>query len=425
MNGHTRRAFGKSAFAVAATTALGSKRVIGANDHVRVGLIGSGGRGRQDWENFLKQAEVDPVAVCDVYDPFREKGIEMSGGRAKPFKDFRKVLDRNDIDAVIVATPDHWHAIITIAACNAGKDVYCEKPLSLMIGEGRKMVEAARRNNRVVQAGSQQRSGAHYKRAVELVKSGGIGQVHRIQAGFQRNIYPGLKPTQLQSGLTPALDWDMWLGPAKKVEFDPFRCIYNFRWFWDYSGGQMTNWGAHHLDIARWIVGAKGVPLVAGAGGRYALTDGGQTPDVEQVTYSFPNVVVTWTSSEIGEGDPVTLNIYGTKGMMTLTRGGFKVKPEMVRSGGKMTALMDPIDVEASELNAAHVHNFLDCVKSRNRPNADVEEGHLTAVMCHLGNISMRLGRSLRWDIENERFVNDPEADRWILRPYRGNWSLA
>lgn len=384
MDRQTRRAFTRSAFAVTAATALSATRVAGANDRVRMGLIGSGGRGREDWGNFLKQPDLEPVAVCDVYQPFLEKGIEMTGGHAKPFRDFRKVLEQKDIDAVIVATPDHWHAIITIAACNAGKDVYCEKPLSLMIGEGRKMVEAARANNRVVQTGSQQRSGAHYRQAVALVKDGAIGQVHRIQAGFQRNIYPGLKPTELQSGLTPALDWDMWLGPATKIEFDPFRCIYNFRWFWDYSGGQMTNWGAHHLDIARWIIGEKGAPLVAAAGGRFALTDGGQTPDIQQVTYSFPKVVVTWTSSEIGEGDPVTLNIYGTKGMMTLTRGGFKVKPESVKTDGKTIPLMDPLQADASELNVTHVRNFLDCVKSRNRPNADVEEGHLSAVMCHL-----------------------------------------
>ena len=218
----------------------------------------------------------------------------------------------------------------------------------------------------------------------------------------------------------------MWLGPAKKVDFDPFRCIYNFRWFWDYSGGQMTNWGAHHLDIARWIVGAKGASVVSGAGGRYALTDGGETPDIQQVLYSFPEVVVTWTASEVAEGDPVTLNIYGSKGMMSLTRGGFKVKPELGSRDGKKekVPLMEAMEGDASNLNDAHVRNFLDCMKSRKRPNADVEEGHLTAVMCHLGNISTRLGRSVKWDVENERFVDDPEAAKWVMRPYRGSWSL-
>ena len=413
--------------AMGAATALSASRVWGANERIRMGLIGSGGRGREDWGNFLKQPEVEPVAVCDVYKPFLAKGIEMTEGRAKPFHDFRKLLDVKDIDAVICATPDHWHAVITIAACNAGKDVYCEKPLSLMVGEGAHMVAAARRNNRVVQTGSQQRSGEHYIEAVRLIQGGSIGQVHRIHAGMQRNIFPGLKPTALQDGLTGDLDYDMWLGPAKKIPFNPFRCIYNFRWFWDYSGGQMTNWGAHHLDIARWIVGAKAPVSVSGAGGRMALTDGGETPDIQQATYQFPGVVVTWTTSEIGEGEPFTLNIYGTKGMMSLTRGGFKIRPELSAPGPdkKRVPLMDAAEMKGVDLNVPHVRNFLECVKSRNRPHADIEEGNRSAVMCHLGNISTRLGRTLRWDAEKEQVIGDAEANQSLLRPYREPWRLA
>jgi predicted dehydrogenase len=422
-----RRELFRTTFAVGAVSALSARRVLGANGRVRMGLIGSGGRGREDWGNFLKQADVEPIAVCDVYDPFREKGIAMTEGRAKGFKDFRQVLDQKDIDAVIVATPDHWHALMTVAACDAGKDVYCEKPLSLAVAEGRKMVEAARQHKRVVQTGSQQRSGLHYSQAVKLIHDGGIGEVHRIHAGMQRNIYPGLKPPEMASGLGPALDWDMWLGPAPRRPFDPFRCIYNFRWFWDYSGGQMTNWGAHHLDIARWITGENAATTVSGAGGRYALTDGGETPDVQQVTYQFSKMVVTWTASEIATGEPFTLNIFGTRGMMSLTRGGFKVKPETTqREGSKERApLMDAMDVKGGDLNIAHIRSFLDCVKSRQRPTADVEEGHRTAAMCHLGNISTKLGRTLRWDAEKEQVVNDPEANELLMRPYRGPWRLS
>jgi predicted dehydrogenase len=424
----TRRTFSQKAFALAATTAVAATRVAGANDRIRLGLIGAGGRGTQDWTTFLKQPDVEPVAVCDVYDPFRERAIGMTEGRAKGFKDFRQLLEQKEIDAVAVATPDHWHAYITIAACQAGKDVYCEKPLSLSIGEGRKMVEAARSHGRVVQTGSQQRSGSHYQEAVKLIQAGGIGQVHRIHAGMQRNIFPGLKPTALESGLTSALDWDMWLGPAPRLPFDPFRCIYNFRWFWDYSGGQMTNWGAHHLDIARWILGASSASAVSGAGGRYALTDGGETPDIQQVTFQFPKAIVTWTTSEIGEGEPFTLNIYGAKGMMSLTRGGFHVKPEMAPKSGKNQAaepLMDALQSPGSDLDSAHVRNFLDCVRSRKRPNADIEEGHLSAVMCHLGNISTRLGRTLQWDAANERINHDEEANQFLMRQYRSPWSLS
>jgi len=313
---------------------------------------------------------------------------------------------------------------MTIAACEAGKDVYCEKPLTLFVSEGRKMVEAVRKHKRVAQTGSQQRSGSHYAQAVKLIQDGGIGEVHRIHAGFQRNIYPGLKPTELASGLTPELDWDMWLGPAPKRAFDPFRCIYNFRWFWDYSGGQMTNWGAHHLDIARWIVGAEAPSVISGVGGRYALTDGGETPDVQQVTYQFPKTVVTWTVSEIAEGKPFTLDIYGTKGMLTLLRGGFRVTPEMIAPAGSKEKLpaMEALQAKGGDLNEAHARNFLDCVKSRQRPNADIEEGHRSAVMCHLGNIATRLGRSIKWDAAKEQVIGDAEANQMLSRPYRAPW---
>jgi predicted dehydrogenase len=411
-------------FAVTALSALASKRVWGANDRIRLGLIGSGGRGKQDWTTFLKQPDVDPVAVCDLYDPFRAKGIEMSGGRAQGHQDFRQVLDRKDVDAVIVAVPDHWHALMTIAACSAGKDVYCEKPLSLTVVDGRKMVTAARKYNRVVQTGSQQRSGSHYAQAVKLIQDGGIGEVHRIEAGMQRNIFPGLKPTEMANGPIPTFDWDTWLGPAPKRAFDPFRCIYNFRWFWDYSGGQMTNWGAHHLDIARWIVNSEAPSEIAGFGGRYSLTDGGETPDIQKVSYQFPKVVVNWTASEVGQGKPVTLDIYGTKGTLTLLRSGFSVLPET--EGGKdKKPLMEALQAKGGDLDGAHARNFLDCVKSRQRPTADVEEGHRSAVMCHLGNISTRLGRSIKWDAAKEQAIGDHEANQMLERPYRAPWRLA
>ncbi|MGO9261630.1 MAG: Gfo/Idh/MocA family protein [Bryobacteraceae bacterium] len=414
----------RRSFAMGALTALGASRVAGASDRIRLGMIGTGGRGRQDLGTFLKQPDVDPVAVCDLYDPFRDKAIEMAEGRPKAFRDFRQVLEQKDIDAVIVATPDHWHALIAIAACEAGKDVYCEKPLSLTVVEGRRMVEAARKHGRVFQTGSQQRSGAHYAQAVKLIRDGGIGEVHRIQAGMQRNIFPGLKPTEMASGIRPGFDWTMWLGPAPQRPFDPFRCIYNFRWFWDYSGGQMTNWGAHHLDIARWIAGADAPTEVAGFGGRYALTDGGETPDIQQVTYQFPKVVINWTVSEIAEGKPVTLEIYGTKGMLTLLRSGFQVTPENIGSGKDRKPAMEPLQARGGDLDSAHARNFLDCVKSRQRPNADVEEGHRSAVMCHLGNISTRLGRSLRWDAATEQIAGDAEANQWLSRAYRAPWKL-
>lgn len=404
-------------FSMGAVSALGATRVFGANDKVRLGLIGCGGRGSQDWNTFLAQPDVDPTAVCDVYAPFADRAVFTAAGKPTAHRDYRQLLERKDLDAVIVATPDHWHALIVIAACEAGKDVYCEKPLSLTVAEGRKMVTAARKHDRVVQTGSQQRSGAHYAEAVEFIRGGGIGEVHRIQAGMQRNIYPGLKPADFDAS---KLDWEMWLGPAPKVKFDAFRTIYNFRWFWDYSGGQMTNWGAHELDIARWILNADAPLTVSGTGGRYALTDGGETPDVQHVAYQFPKAIVTWTTSEVAQGNKVSLDIYGSKGMMTLLRTGFKVTPEIVN---KMPA-MAPVEVKGGDLDARHARNFLDCVKSRKKPNADIEEGHRTAVMAHLGNISTRLGRTLKWDPAAEQIVGDKDANTWLDKAYRAPWKL-
>jgi predicted dehydrogenase len=353
----------------------------------------------------------------------------MSSGRAVAHKDFRRLLDDKNVQAVVIATPDHWHAMMTVLACRAGKDVYVEKPLSLAVAEGRAMVRAAREHKRVVQVGSQQRSGAHYAKALQLIREGHLGPVHHVSVGFTRNVLPGFKPKDVPVD-EHNLDWDMWLGPAPKVPFDPFRCLYNFRWFWDYSGGQMTNFGAHHLDIARWVIGAKAPTTVAGFGGRYAVKDGGQTPDVQEVIYQFPDCVVTWTAREVNKGERgFDIEFHGTRGTLALSRSGFKVTPE-VSSGDKAggagagAGVIQAMQEAGSDLDHAHIANFVECTKSRARPNADVEEGHRSATMCHLGNIATRLGRSLRWDAEREVCTGDAEATRWLSRPYRKPWSL-
>jgi predicted dehydrogenase len=409
-----------------AVTAASYKRLLGANDRIQVGFIGYGLIGRQHVHDFKNQKDADLAAMCEVCQPRLEEGLAACGPGAKPYQDFRKLLDDKDIQAIVVCTPDHWHALLTIMACAAGKDVYVEKPLTVFVKEGRWMTEAARRYQRIVQVGTQQRSGPHYQKARELVQAGYFGKVLSARMGSYRNVMPGFGNPP--DGPPPRdLDYDMWLGPAPKRPYNPHRALYHFRWFWDYSGGQMTNWGAHHLDIARWIVDEIAPANVSGAGGRFALTDGGETPDVQQVTYRFSKSVVTWTTSEIGEGDPLTLNIYGTKGMMTLLRSGFHIKPETTTKPGskEKIPLMDAMDVKGDDLNVPHVRNFLDCVKSRNKPNADVEEGHRTAVMCHLGNISTRLGRTLAWDAAHERITGDSEANQWLMKPYRAPWKLA
>ena len=424
----SRRDFTKAA-ALAAGTALGRGRILGANERVNFGLIGSGDRGQQVWKTFLKQPDFNPVAVCDVYEPMRAAGVAAAGGRPKAFEDFRRVLDLKEVDAVIIGTPDHWHALPTIMACEAGKDVYCEKPLSLTVREGRLMVEAARKHQRVVQTGSQQRSAAHYQQAVKLVREGKIGAVHKITAGYTRNAMPGFVPTEGLGKEVPAgLNWDLWLGPAPAVPYDPFRFLYHFRWFWDYSGGQMTNWGAHNLDIARWALGAQGPTAVAAFGGRYEIKDGGETPDVQEVLYNFPGCVVSWSGREVNRTRDEYLVFHGTKGTLNIMRDGFKVAPEVWKARRRNeTPAMEPMEMKADPktMEDAHARNFLECLKSRQRPSADVEEGHLSATFCHLGNIATRLGRSLKWDAAKEEFVGDDEANWMLSRPYRKPWTLS
>jgi predicted dehydrogenase len=292
---------------------------------------------------------------------------------------------------------------------------------------------AISRHGRVSQIGTQVHAGSNYRRVVEWVRSGKLGQIGTVRTFNVMNQGPG----GIGHGSTAApegLDWNMWLGPAPEVPFDPFRCIYNFRWFWSTSGGQMTNWGAHHLDIARMVLDEQGPAVVSGLGGRYAIRDGGETPDVQEVLYDFPDAnlggkgcVVTWSAREINRGRGQPLEFHGTKGTLAVDRRGLRITPETTEGAGQdgRKPLMQPLDEQpAPDLDGLHVRNFLDCVKSRAVPVADVEEGHRSAVVCHLGNIATRLRRSLRWDPQGEQVVGDPEASALLHYEYRRPWIL-
>ena len=415
----------RQALATAAMTAASYGRIAGANDRLHIGIIGTGNRGSQIWGQVLSEPDVQPSAACDVYEPHLEKALSMAKGEAKAYRDFRELLAHKPLDAVLIATPDHWHAIQTIQACKAGLDVYVEKPLSLTVEEGRKMVDAARRFDRVVQTGSQQRSGPHYREAIEIVRSGEIGTVHHVEAGLERNSMPGFG-TPEDSKAPADFNYDMWLGPAPDRPYNPLRGLYHFRWFWDYSGGQMTNWGAHNIDIARWGLRVEGPKSVSGCGGRYAIQDNGETPDVQEVLYELDDGVLTWSVRELNGTRGAYLVFHGTKADLELGRRGYTIR-------GQKWQNKDPLQVANREsrpegaqrgLNAHHIRNFLDCIKSRERPNADVEIGHKTAVFCHLGNIATRMGRTLQWNARAERFVSDTEADQWLSKPYRSPWTL-
>ena len=391
-------------------------RSFGANDRIRTGHIGVGGRGMGHLEGFFDQV----VAVCDVDQSHRAEALQYLKGRGKSveeYGDYRRLLDRKDIDAVVIATPDHWHALPTIDACAAGKDVYIEKPLSLTVVEGRKMVEAARRYNRVVQTGSQQRSDSLFRQAVELIRSGRLGQLQQILVGIPQVKFRGKK---IADSTPPSgLDFNFWLGPAPRRPYNANQVHYNFRYFWDYSGGQMTNWGAHHIDIAQWALDADHTGPIEVDG--TATFEGNGLYDVTstcRATHTFANGVKL-AVGQLQDDIPLGATFIGTAGRLYVDRGKMESHPADL--------IQEPLTGSAVQLEVSndHTQNFLDCIKSRKLPISDVEIGHRSATLCHLGNIAVRLGRKIRWDAATETIQRDPEALAMLERPYRSPWALS
>jgi predicted dehydrogenase len=422
-----------------ATTAASADQVAGANDRIRIALIGCGGQGRADLRDFVKVKNVQCVALCDVDDAqvatAQKEILDAESVGQKPeltTRDFRRVLDRKDIDAVIVATPDHWHAIPTILACQAGKDVYCEKPLSVSIGEGRAMVTAARKNNRVVQMGTQQRSATHYTDAVEYVKSGKLGRVRLVRAWAYLD-WKGETPVVPDEPVPAGVDYDMWLGPAAARPFNKNRFHFTFRWYWDYAGGLMTDWGAHMIDIANWAMGIKAPSSAVSFGGKYGYpTDAMETPDTQQVVWAYPNFTMVWEHAlGIGrgpEGREHGVAFVGEYGTLVIDRGGWEVHAETDRIDKRIREYKKaglPRQGSGNEdYHLKHVKDFLDCMRSRQRPKSDVEIGHDSMIACHLGNMAQRLGRMVKWDADKEMVIGDPEAQKMVTRPYRAPWKL-
>ncbi len=432
----------------AALSAAAYGGVLGANDRVGLGFIGFGLIGKRHVLDYRDQPDARLVAVAEVHRGRRDEAVALMGGSPRAYSDFRALLDDRDVDAVVVSTPDHWHALMTMMACAAGKDVYVEKPLSLFVREGRWMVDVARRHQRVVQVGTQQRSGPHYQKARELIRSGHIGQVVAVRMWYYRNVMPGFGSPP-DGDPPPGLDYDLWLGPAPKRPYNPNRAIYHFRWFWDYSGGQMTNLGQHALDIVHWFLGARAPTAVTSAGGRFALRDNGETPDTQDALFEYPGWSATWSERECSRGAPPAngLEVCGTRGSLMISRRGFVVTPDSKiapadaiprfgsahPAGGpsgtgqresvvKWTGAVEDRSGNEFDQFRRHARNFLDCVRSRHDPISDLEGAHHVATACHLANLSLRLGRKLRWDAERESVVEDPEAQALLERPYRAPW---
>jgi predicted dehydrogenase len=447
MSARTRRKFLKDAAAAAAVAAVAPRagrpvvsaasqdRVAGANQRVRVGLIGCGGMGGGDLRAMLRLG-AQCVGLCDVDDEQTAKtreSLQKNFQQTPAFadRDFRRLLERKDIDAVIVATPDHWHALQTVMACQAEKDVYVEKPLSLTIGEGRVMVDGARRHNRVVQMGTQQRSSKHYAEAIEFVRSGKLGKIRVVKAWAYQDWMGNIPP--VPDGAPPStVDYDMWLGPAPKRPFNKNRFHFNFRWYYDYSGGLMTDWGAHMIDVANWGMNAGTPRAAVSVGGKYGFPDDAEeTPDTQQALWEYEGYSLIWEhATAIGQGPYMRdhgVAFHGNNGILVVDRGGWEVLPETETKDNRKAYRMigEPRrGAGGQDFHLDHVRDFLESVDTRKRPRSDVEIGHNSMIACHLGNIAYRLGRRVTWDAAGEKVIGDPDAQKLVLKAYRPPWKL-
>lgn len=395
-------------------------RRLGPNDTLQIACIGAGGRkggfrqGLGDTRAMSRQPGVKVVGVCDVDRVHREEGARAFGADCKPYADFREVLDRDDVDAVVIGTPDHWHVLIAIQALKAGKDVYCEKPLTLTVDEGKALRKAQKKYRRIFQVGSQQRSDGRFRLACELVRNGRLGRIKTVEARLPNGTKEG--PFAVQP-VPEDFDWNMWLGPAPWAEYVPQRTHGSFRHWFEYSGGMMTDWGAHHLDISQWALGAdEAGPLsVESRGILPAMANGYNTACDFQVRYTYPEGV---TLTAVCEGEN-GVRFEGEAGWIFVSRGRIEASDPKL--------LEEPLSGNALRLYASnnHIANFVECVRQRKQPVCTAEVGHRSATVCHIGNISLRLGgRHLEWDPVTELFRGDEEANRMLGRPYRDPWKL-
>jgi predicted dehydrogenase len=446
MNAWTRREFAKTITIAGAGAALSRARVWGANERVRLGFIGLGNRGDQVLDAFLKQPDAEVVAICDLSRAYLDFAAKKIGAQPQRFQDYRKLLECKDMDAVVISTPDHWHALQTIRACEAGKDVYVEKPLSLRVTEGRRMVEAVRKHKRVCQVGIQRRSAAFCQEAAELVRSGALGKITVARAFHIQNEWPkgiGNPP----DGTPPAdFDWEAWLGPAPKVPYNKNRTFYRFRWFYDYSGGQVTNFGVHYLDFIQWALGQQAPVAVTAMGGKVALEDNREIPDTLEVLWQYAGGSLVTFSQFNATAAPAGLRggeieLRGTKGTLYLQGNGYELVPDALtpnefparlpvdrqfeqgwRVGEK--PVIQPRKVAGHADTAPHARNFLDCVKSRQPCHCDIEIGHRSTSTTLIANIAHQTKSYLEWDAGQERFTNHVEANKLLSSSYRPPYRL-
>ena len=463
-SGKSRREFLKDSALTAAGLSVGISALTspafaqspGANDKIRVGFIGLGNRGTQLLERFMANPDVEVAALCDVYEPYTlrdrskvnarwlETGKVPEMGESfarqpKRYNDFRKLLEQKDIDAVCISTPDHWHAIQTIAALDAGKDIYVEKPLTITIHEGRQMVSAAANTDRVVAVGLNRRGSSIYQELAGLIQGGKIGEVRTARAFRISNMYPdGIG--SLEAEAPPAgFDWDMWLGPRPHRPYQYNIAPYYFRWWQDYSS-QMGNWGVHYMDAIRWMVGEK-APVAITAHGSTLLKDDKTIPDTMEVTFEFASgMIAQFHIYEACGGDGISdgeIELRGTHGNLVASQNGYRISPAEPGQFQTWKQLVKPeerdlkSDTQHGDLGiredstANLIRNFLDCVKSREAPLCSLEDGHRSTSFAHLANIALAMGTRIEWDAEAEKVTNNPAANDLLHYEYRSPWSLS
>ncbi|MFC5409948.1 Gfo/Idh/MocA family protein [Larkinella bovis] len=412
------------------TDLLGSESKTAPSDEVVVGLIGCNSMGWSDLNSMLKHPGVRCVALCDIDSNVLNKRAgeleKMTGKKPVLYSDFRKLLENKEINAVIIGTPDHWHCLQTVYACQAGKDVYVEKPLANSIEECNLMVEAARKHNRIVQVGQWQRSGPHWNDALDFVRSGKIGRIRSVRT-WAFMPYGKTFPVQPDAPVPAGVDYDMWLGPAPKRPFNPNRFHRSFRYFWDYAGGLMTDWGAHMIDIALAGMNVSAPKSVVALGGKYGFPDhASETPDTMQVVYDYGNFTILWEQS-LGTGrGPFDrehgVAFIGNLGTVVIDRAKWEVFPE-VEAGNYLVPAQPPKFGSGRDLDN-HTLNFVTCVRNRQKPNCSVEIGRDVALHAHLGNIAYRTGQKVVWDASKNQVVDNGKAAELAKAHYHGTWAL-
>lgn len=432
----TRRSFLKSTTAAAVVLpTMGARAFAGisANDKINVALIGCRNMGWSNLSDFLLHKEVECVALCDVdksvLDNRTAELVKKAGKSPVRYDDYRKILDRKDVDIVIIGTPDHWHCLQMTDACAAGKDVYVEKPIGNSIAECDAMAVAAKKYKRVVQVGQQQRSGKHWKEMTEYLSSGKLGTIGRVHIWANFN-YAAIVHPMADSVVPDSVDFQTWLGPAPERTFNAQRFHGSWRMFWDYGGGLMTDWGVHLLDMGLWGLNVTGMPnKITATGGKFYYPGGAhETFDAQTVSYLYDNCIMSWEHNAGVQTGPYNRSygvlFKGTNGTLVADRDNWMIYPEW--DGSTKAARIPEMKVEADHQDHKnHVADFLQCVKDRNFNTAcTIENGSLCAKYAHLGNIAARMNTTLVYDDVAKKFTGTPEADKYIRPVYRAPWKF-